>query len=293
MSKPCAVKRLFAAAALLVAGCLTAWPQTNATATVALRTQIVLLGTLHNLHQVNTNYSLNILRNIIVALKPSAILVEQPPAIGGHPTVQNGRVIKALERGDEDWAANQAADALGVNVIPFDREGRNEFYRNTRYIPRRDAANERLNKWLDVQTRKDAGSIQILAAQLQSDAIARQGRFTAAAGPELINSPAYDMVIATKHGMAYGVVPKLLAASGELELSGEFLFIADEWQERNRIMARNVQDIARNFAGKRLVVLTGSEHRYLLRKLLAKAPELELKEFYQVPGWAGSARPMQ
>jgi len=54
--------------------------------------------------------------------------------------------------------------------------------------------------------------------------------------------------------------------------------------------ARYIQEIARCFAGKRLVVLAGSEHRYVLRELLAKSPEVELKEFYEVPGWTKTAR---
>jgi hypothetical protein len=292
MKRKCIMKRVIAVAALLATGRLTAKPQTNAAATASVPTQVIILGTLHGSHKANTNYSLDVLRDVIVAMKPAAILVELPPEIGGRSTVHNGRVTKDFG-GDENTAANLAADALGVNIIPYDRKGRNEIYQRTRYSSRQKAANERLQNWLEVQTQKESGSIQVLTSRLLSDAVAAQSRFDGSGGPELINSAAYDMVIATKHGIAYGIIPKLLVASGERELSEEFLFIADEWEERNRTMARNILEIARKFAGKRLVVLTGSEHRYLLRELLAKAPELELKEFYQVPGWTQSARPTQ
>jgi hypothetical protein len=286
------MKRVIAVAVLLATGCLTARPQTNAAATASVPTQVIILGTLHGFHKANTNYSLDVLRNVIVAMKPSAILVELPPEIGGWPTVHNGCVTKGLDV-EEGTAENLAADALGVNIIPYDRKGRNEIYQRTRYFPRQIAASERLQNWLEVQTQKEPSSIQVLTLRLLSDAAATQSRFNGSGGPELINSPAYDMVIATKHGINYGIVPKLLVASGEQELSKEFLFLADQWEERNQTMARNILEIARKFAGKRLVVLTGSEHRYLLRELLAKAPELELKEFYQVPGWTESARPTQ
>ena len=83
-----------AAAVLLAAGGLTARPQTNAGATPSATTQVVILGTLHGAHKANTNYSLEILRNVIVAMKPAAILVELPPEIGGRPTVHNARVTK-------------------------------------------------------------------------------------------------------------------------------------------------------------------------------------------------------
>jgi hypothetical protein len=286
------MKLASAAAAVFAVGCLAARPQTDAAAPASVPTQVIILGTLHGGHKANTNYSLDLLRDFIVAMKPSAILVELPPEIGGRATVYGGRITKDFE-GNENTAANLAADALGVNLIPFDREGRNEFYQRTRYFSRQKAANERFQNWLEVQTRKEPGSIQVLTLRLESDAIASQNRLYGTGGPELINSPVHDMVIATKHGIAYGIVPKLLAASGERELSEEFLFLGDEWQERNQTMARNIREIGRKFAGKRLVVLAGSEHRYLLHELLAKVPELELKEFYQVPGWAGSTQPTQ
>jgi protein-S-isoprenylcysteine O-methyltransferase len=290
MAKMCLAKTVFAVFTLLVTGCLTAWPQTNATAIATVPTQVVIIGTIHDGHRANTNYSLDILRNLIVKLKPSAILIELPPEINGWPTVQNGRVTNGLVR-NECVAANQAADALGVKVIPFDQEGRNEFYRKTGYLTREKAAYEHLNNWIKAQTRKDADSIQVHAARLASDAMAGRSRINASGRPEDLNSPAYDMLVATKHGMFDDVLPKLLVVAGERELAEEYHFLTDVWQERNRTMARNIQDIARTFTGKRLVVLTGSEHRYILRELLGKVPELELKEFYQVPDWTGSARP--
>ena len=71
-----------AAAAVFAAGCLAARPQTNAAAPASVATQVIILGTLHGGHKANTNYSLDILRDVIVAMKPSAILVELPPEIG-------------------------------------------------------------------------------------------------------------------------------------------------------------------------------------------------------------------
>ncbi len=68
--------------------------QTNATAPAPIPTQVIILGTLHGSHEANTNYSLEVLRKIIVAVKPAAILVEQPPESGGRPTVRDGRATK-------------------------------------------------------------------------------------------------------------------------------------------------------------------------------------------------------
>ena len=63
--------------ALALGTLATSNAQTNAPAPVP--TQVVILGTLHGSHRTSTNYSLEVLRKVIVAMKPAAILVEQPP----------------------------------------------------------------------------------------------------------------------------------------------------------------------------------------------------------------------
>ena len=145
------MKRVIPVAALLATGCLTAKPQTNAAATVPVPTQVIILGTLHDIQKTNANYSVDVLRNIIVAMKPSVVLVELPPEINGWPTVHNGRVTRDLDFA-EGTAANLAADTLGVTVIPYDRKGRNEIYRRTSYFALQKAAIDRLQKWIEVQT---------------------------------------------------------------------------------------------------------------------------------------------
>jgi len=289
MTKMCVAKKEFAVFAFLVAGCITARPQINTTAGAAVPTQVVIIGTIHEGHLANKKYSLDTLRNIIVAVKPSAILVELPPKISGWPTVESGRVTNGLAV-NENMAANRAADALGVKVFQYDVEGRNEYYRKTHYLERVKAAERNLNDWMNVETLKDAKSIQARSARLAVDAMMRQSRINKDGRPEELNSAAYDMLIATKRGMLDDILPKLLAMTGQRGLAGECFFIADVWHERNRTMARNIQDIANAFAGKRVVVLTGSEHRYILRELLGNVPELELKEFYEIPEWTASTR---
>lgn len=280
------------AVGLLFGSGITAWaaaasqPAADRPAT----TQVVILGTLHGAHTTNPNYTGKTLRDITLALKPAAVLIELPPAIGGRPTVVNGRAPK-------DWgsaeiiAANEVANALKVDVIPFDRANRNELYKETRYAARQQAASQRFFAWLDAQSRKEPKSVSVRTLKLLQDASGRQKQLDDKSGPEVINSASYDMLIATKHTLSQDLIPRVLAAAGEREVAGEFAFIRDEWQVRNDAMAENIVATARKFPGKRLVILTGSEHRYKLRDLLSKAPEVELKEFYDLPEGAASTRP--
>jgi hypothetical protein len=273
-----------------MATCLRAIPQTHVAPQASGRTQIVILGTLHDFHKSNTNYSSEVLRHIIVQTKPSAILVELPPEIDGRKTVEHGRVTPAFDF-NENTAANMAADALGVEIVPFDREGRNESYNKTHYFSRQTAASERASKWIEAQMRMDPESPQAQACHLESEAQEKQMRLYKNGSPETINSPMHDMIIATKHGIDNEILPNLLAVSGEQALAAEFRFFAKEWQERNQIMVSNIVAIARKHHGQCLVVLIGSEHRYILRDLLVNVPEVRLREFYRTNEWNQSAWP--
>jgi hypothetical protein len=109
-----------------------------------------------------------------------------------------------------------------------------------------------------------------------------QDRLMRCAGPEIINSSAFDLIIANKKCIQHGLWSKMLSASGQAELAGEFLFFRQEWEEPNRIKAGNIQTIAKRYVGKRLVVLCGAEHPYILRGTLDKAAGITLKEFYDL-----------
>jgi hypothetical protein len=277
---------------MLAALCTTLFtlPRLNAQTNLpAPPTQVVLLGTQHGAHKTSANYSLEVLRRVLVTIKPAAILIEQPPEMGGQPTVLNGR---ATNPGGsvECTMANLAADELDIEVISYDREGRNELYQKTRYFARQQVAWEKLEKWLKEQKRTAPDSIPVLAERFAADAISNQARFDGC-GPELINSPAYDAVIIAKHHMLFNLRPRLLKTIGEKELAEEFRFVGEEWQERNEIMARNIRQIATRFPGKRLVVMTGAEHRYILQELLGNEPALNLLEFYETPEWTGAKPP--
>jgi len=65
-------------------------------------------------------------------------------------------------------------------------------------------------------------------------------------------------------------------------LIDDYYFFRDQWQERNRIIAGNIIKAAKEYHGKRLVVLTGATHRYILRDLLKNEPSIDLKEYWEV-----------
>jgi hypothetical protein len=246
-------------------------------------TEVIVIGTIHGDHSANVHYSAETLRDIIVALQPAAILIELPPRINGRPTVVNGRRASWLSRANEGWAQNAAAEALKVPLIPFDRDGRNEFYAQTRYFSRRDSASARLEALVDRLRVEDSGALEPLLLEIYHDISRSQRLLHRAAPPEVINSAAFDELIRAKRSMDQDLVLHLAEAhADQSELVGEYRFFGAEWEERNRIMAENIEKVDREYPGKRLVVLTGSEHRYVLREHLMGSAGLVVREYWEL-----------
>jgi hypothetical protein len=47
-------------------------------------------------------------------------------------------------------------------------------------------------------------------------------------------------------------------------------------------MDDNIMKVVAQYPGKRIAVVTGAEHRYILRDLLSERPGIILREYWQV-----------
>jgi hypothetical protein len=247
-------------------------------------TQVVIIGTIHSAHYKNPNYSPDTLKEIILSLKPDAILIELPLSL----VDPNGRPLEMLRKkdlpdGPECWATDTVATQLGIRQIPYDRPDREENFKKTNYFERQKGSNKLSNKWFKETTDKDPNSLDIKTAQLRGYASQAQYRLFMNAGPEIINSDAHDSVIRIKHSVWYDIMPVILKKyPGYETLVDDYLFEKQQWQERNKIMVDNIVKAAKEYPGKRLVVVTGSEHRYILRELLRDVNSIDLKEYWEI-----------
>lgn len=244
------------------------------------KAEVIIIGTLHGGHYKNEQYSPRALRDIILSLIPDAILNELPLS----KVDPNGRpVYREHDKHCEGWASYTAAKQLGVRQIPFDRPDRDENYRRTNYFDRQEEANKLSNRWADEQSQKDPNCIDLKILKILIDASYAQGYLDIHGSPRNINSEGYDRIIRIKHSVGKEIMPEILKKYPEYEILGtESKFFRDQWKQRNKIMAENIVRIADEYRGKRLVVLTGSEHRYILQDLLKNEQSIELKEYWQV-----------
>jgi len=246
----------------------------------AQKTQVVIIGTIHGSHHKNPKYSPETLKEIILSLRPDAILNELPLS----QVKPNGRpLFRDSQKHPEGWAADTVATQLGIRQIPFDRPDREENFRKTNYFKRQKRANKLANKWGKQVTKQDPNSIDLKIAKLMSYAGQAEAELILNGDPEIINSEARDSVIRIKKSLWYDIMPTILKKyPGYETLIEDYHFARDQWDERNRIMADNIIKAAKQYPSKQLVVLTGATHRYILRDLLKDEKSIELKEYWEI-----------
>jgi hypothetical protein len=249
----------------------------------AKETQVVIIGTIHSTHHKNPKYSPEVLKEIIVSLKPDIILNELPLSLVNP----NGRPIEQIRGRDSDcpevWAADQAAMELGVKQIPFDRRDREKNRQETDFYKKRKRSGEQRDKWLKEIKKDNPEAIELKISVLQDHAGQAQEHLRFNAGPKLINSDAFDSIIRVKDSVWEDILPVIMGKHPQHKHSIDDLhFLINEWQERNAIMANNIAKAAKQNPGKRIVVITGATHRYILRRLLKDKKVANLREFWEI-----------
>jgi len=249
-----------------------------------IKAQVVIIGTIHSGHHKNPNYSPERLKEIILSLKPDAILNELPLS----QVEADGRPLEGLRSKDcgcpESWAADTAAQQLGIRQIPFDRPDREENFRKTKYFEREKRNVQSANRWYEEVQKNKPNSVDLkIALLLWKDINPTLGYLRDNSSPEVINSDACDNLVRAKQSIRHEILPEILMGYNGYETSvSDYRFEGDQWLERNKIMADNIVKAGKEYVGKRLVVITGNYHRYILRDLLKDIESIDLKEYWEI-----------
>lgn len=240
------------------------------------KTEIIVLGTVHN---ATVAYSEETLFSILEQLQPDIILFEHPVSWPADkfldeakkyktPTLETVTLVKYLEENPP------------VLLQYYDIADRNKFYRETNYFE--DERN--LSKQLgELKEDNKLGGLaeslleQVIILSKIRDVIGEEN-------PRIINSAAADSAISLKHEYVNNNIIKLTEMIPELNKFNKFATISKNfWNKRNRKMAEHIIKHSKDFQGKRLVVITGYEHRCCLRNLLKKSEETNfiLKEYWE------------
>lgn len=246
------------------------------------KTEIVIVGGIHQAHHKNSKYSPDVLKEIILSLKPDLILNELPLSL----VDPNGRPIhRDRKTSPESWATDTVATQLGIRQVPFDRPDRQENFKKTNYFKREKKSNKLIKKWWRHLEKEPPSSLNAKIARLWRQASLAEFLLFENGCPEVINSEAHDSVVRIRFSLWHDITPMILQKYPDFKtLMDDCHFFRDQWNERNRIMADNIIKAAKEYPGKRLVIITGATHRYILRDLLKDEKSIELKEYWEIKG---------
>ena len=272
--------RLYATAICVAIAMCSMLAVSSGAESAAQPTEVVIIGTIHAEHLKSESYSPEVLLEILLAVKPDAILIELPlDQVNTDGSPKSHQYITA-----ENWATNQAASQLKVPQIPFDRPDRQQHYKKTKYFARESRLFSWWSKWYTKLEKEDPNSIDFEMVRFIFETRQIRQYFQDPSSPLFINSDVFDRVMYLKHGRSYEVLAMIFEKYPDFtpELADNLKLITQEWTERNEIMAANIEAAARKFPGGRLAVVTGSAHRYILRDLLKDRDGIILKEYWQV-----------
>ena len=259
---------------LLGAPLLVAFTGAGAGQVQHARTEIVVVGTVH---EATAKYTARDLLLILQKVRPDVVLYEYPADMM-TPDFE----FKSVDKGSlEQEAALEYVKQSGAKIRPYDIDGRNVYYARTNFFARQKQCNEELDARVDAKklSPEALGILDLLqAANARRDALRLSN-------PRDINSFRSDAAIDEKQWMMNQGIPEIVRLTPELSGCETFWDQSRAyWVRRNNEMVRNIRRLADEFAGKRLVVLCGFEHRYYLRSHLYDwddQPSYVVKEYWQ------------
>ncbi len=245
------------------------------------KTEVIIFGTVH---EVRENFDIEDGVNILEQVKPDVILLELPISDSVEKFLEMVKEFKDPTQFLEGRVIKKYLDKnSSVLLRYFDIENRNKYYSENRSDEQEQAFMKKLGDLGNKSDSNDFDPILKEAGVMLMHAFNLDNTLSKEY-PRIINSTVADSIYTMKHRCLHTNFLKFTETIPELKQFKEFIIWRDEfWKKRNQAMTKNIINYAEEFQGKRLIVITGCEHRYFLRNELKKSKKqnLVLKEYWE------------
>ncbi|MBC3539335.1 hypothetical protein ACFSC6_17495 [Rufibacter sediminis] len=239
------------------------------------QTKVWLIGTAH---EENKYINPDSLLNIFHTIKPDLILLELEDEHFTKDFQYNVEKypLKYFLTTNENIASYKYQQQNGIQLRPFDLNGRHDFYKKENYL---EQENKLFREMLDLYKKDKFSDVckadfEILLTVLQSNSELNFHSLREA------NTAAATKFLALKNKVSFDLMLSIVLRTNELKNWLRFAKLRkDYWDVRNKAMAENILRYVNEFKGKEIIVLVGNDHKYALLDLL-KQNNLEVKNFY-------------
>jgi hypothetical protein len=255
-------------------------------------TTVCVLATVHH---ANTNYNADSIVAILNQFQPDIILTEEDTLLfetfhkGYDQTLQKplfARLGRSFGFGSPEEIEGRSVRKYkishpAVGILPFDYEGRNAFFEKNSTFLKEDEVGNRLEILLSNHLLTQEQEIIWRTYGNINDTLNKQSNQT----PYFINQQAYYDLTAKRQDYQYHKVADIVNSNYNLkEYRAFYKTNADFWDSRNKQMVEHIVNFIRHYTKKRIMVLTGSMHKYYLLKELTPLQDnlgFRLKEYYE------------
>jgi hypothetical protein len=255
-------------------------------------TTVCILATVH---QANTNYTADSIVTILNQFQPDLILTEEDTLLFQtvHKSYNQTLQIPLFARLERSFGFGRPEEIeakavrkykIGhpyVDIRPFDYEGRNAFYKTNNTFQKENEAGNKLG-YLANNHSLTADQSKIWSTYSKINDTLNEANIQT---PYSINQKVYYELTERRQHYQYHKVAEIINANDSLKAYREFYKSnSDFWDIRNKKMAEHISNFIRQYSIKRIMVLTGSMHKYYLLKELAPLQDklkFSLKEYYE------------
>lgn len=253
---------------------------------IAQKTEVIVIG---NIHQPVPNYNSDTLLTILQKLKPDFLLQEID-----HSFFNADYTFKKPPTENEGIASvKYIQQHPKTQMRPFDFEGRNEYRKINGFNPTEGLAIKLLDS---LYRQKKLTKRQARIYKTYNDLL-EPLKIAASKDPVTFNNSYNDRQSQRRQYYQYQKLLSVMQNRSEfsdtyfVKPNGEkisyvkgFQLASEFWDLRNKTMALNILQVAKDYPGKRIVVLTGFMHRYYIIRELKMHTEantnIVIKEFY-------------
>jgi hypothetical protein len=236
--------------------------------------QIWLIGTAHE----EKNYiNVDSLTYALDKIKPDLILVELEEKYFTEDYQFNLEKYPDLLSTNENIASYKYQQLHTVKLLPFEIEGRNEFYRKENYF---EKENQMFDEMLKLYKKNKLSEnsktdFEILFSALSSYSDLKFRSLSEA------NSDVATKFLALKNEINFNLTISIVKQTKELEKWLKFSELRkDFWNRRNKAMFDKINAYSEKYPDEKIVVLVGNDHKYFLLELL-KQNKFDVKNYYK------------
>jgi len=225
----------------------------------AQKTELLILPTIHAGHKKNVSYNFNHVRNIIKNFKPDIIALEIRPEDLDQDTIYlhkfyNPEMVMFLNEFPE-------AKKAGIDFMGADVAGKplpENFLKDTVV----EFGKFRL---MNQKLMRDSAIVKARIEKGLPDLISKRGKMMAGLGANQLMTGKYD-----------ALTEEFTVSQTKILRRTPYRYYDDFQIMRDQRIADNIKAIARKNKGKRIIVLTGANHRNRAVKLLGKVRSVHL-----------------